>query len=236
MISIKKHIPNTITSINLACGTVGVVAAFSGQPELAFILMIAGAVADFFDGFTARLVGAYSPMGKELDSLADMVTFGLLPSVMLFKMMGGSLDGGNVVAWVPLLIAVFSGLRLAKFNIDERQTSSFLGLPTPACAMICGSLAVTVAKLGPCMFADLAVNSWAVPVLSLILSGLLVSEIPMFSMKLHKGDPIGWQRIAFGVTALAGAVATPVLGLPWPCVLLIPFSAYILINLLNLKR
>ena len=126
--------------MNLLCGVIGVVLAFKGKVDFAFYLMIAGSVFDFCDGLSARALGAYSDMGKELDSLADIVTFGVLPSVMLYNVSHVCMWGESWICWTPLLITVFSGLRLAKFNVDERQHMSFVGLATPACAMICGSL------------------------------------------------------------------------------------------------
>ena len=139
--NIVRHIPNTITSMNLLCGVLGVISAFQGSLDTAFYLMLAGALCDFCDGLAARLLNAYSPMGKELDSLADLITFGLLPSVMLYSCMD-IYHPGEWYCYFPLIIVVFSALRLAKFNIDERQSDNFLGLATPACAMICGSFAV----------------------------------------------------------------------------------------------
>ena len=137
--SLIKHIPNTITSMNALAGTIGVVFALQGRPDYAFICMLAAAVFDFCDGLAARLLNAYSPMGKELDSLADMVSFGVLPSVMLI----GTMQLKGVDSWtevIPVFLAVMSALRLAKFNIDERQDTDFIGVATPTAAIICGSL------------------------------------------------------------------------------------------------
>ena len=133
--SIAKHIPNTITSMNLLCGALGVIFTFQGALDIAFYLMLAAAVCDFLDGFSARLLKAYSAIGKELDSLADLVTFGLLPSLMLHRRM---IEGGitGFTAYIPLIICIFSALRLAKFNVDDRQSENFLGLATPSCALL----------------------------------------------------------------------------------------------------
>ena len=132
---IVKHIPNTITSMNLLCGAVGVIFSFQDRLDIAFYLMLGAAACDFMDGFAARLLHAYSPLGKELDSLADAISFGLLPSLMLHCLILEE-TGNTLISCIPLLIAVFSALRLAKFNIDDEQTENFLGLPTPASAMI----------------------------------------------------------------------------------------------------
>lgn len=231
---IRKHIPNSITALNLLCGSVGTVLALQGNPRAAFIFMILGGIADFCDGFAARLLKAGSPIGKELDSLADQVTFGLLPSVLLFGLIS---DKGQWWCWTPLLIAVFSGLRLAKFNLDERQTSSFLGLPTPACALVCGGAACFVASTGAesgqfaQSIAGFLGNPATVCCASILLSLLLVSEIPMFSMKIHKGDSIGCPRICFAICAAAGLAATAILGFNWSFAITFAFTAYIIINI-----
>lgn len=232
--SIRKHIPNTITSLNLACGTLGVVSAASGHIDQAFVLMLAGAVFDFFDGLSARVLGAYSPMGKELDSIADTVTFGLLPAFMLFKTLFSAYGANEFFVWTPLLIAVFSGLRLAKFNIDERQTSSFIGLPTPACAMVCGSLACALAVCPETAFATIALKPWFIPALSVLMCALLVCEIPMFSMKMHKGEGLNRDmvlRIVFAGITLVGLVTVIVAGWHWTIAFFLAFTAYILINM-----
>ena len=179
---IVKHIPNTITSLNLLCGVLGVICSLEGRIDYAFYLMLAAAVFDFCDGFSARLLKAYSDIGKELDSLSDMVSFGVLPSVMLYCLMG-DLNPDCWLRLVPLLIAVFSGLRLAKFNVDERQTENFIGLATPSCAILCGSIAYYVTRCPESTIAAWAGVKWSIPVMSVILSGLLVSEFPMFSLK-----------------------------------------------------
>lgn len=228
--SIRKHIPNTITSLNLACGTLGVVSAASGHIDQAFVLMLAGAVFDFFDGLSARVLGAYSPMGKELDSLADEITFGMLPAFMLYQVMPA-----GVWAWFPLLITVFSGLRLAKFNIDERQTTSFLGLPTPGCAMVCGSFAAYIAKCPDSKVTALVEQQpWVIAILSVVLCYLLVCEIPMFSMKLHKGEGMSRAmrcRISFAIVAVIGLLVVIVGHQYWSLAIFFAFTGYILINL-----
>ena len=228
---ITKHIPNTITSMNLLCGALGVIFTFQGALHIAFYLMLAAAVCDFLDGFAARLLKAYSPMGKELDSLADLVSFGLLPSMMLHRRL---VEGGmtGFVAYIPLVICVFSALRLAKFNIDDRQSENFLGLPTPACAMWCGSL-VFAADHGVMSMANLLHDTYLIPVASVILALLLVSEIPMFSFKFKKGSAYNRIRIYFMAIVAAFAIATLILKINWSYIVLISFTAYILMNLLT---
>lgn len=237
MTKLTKHIPNTITSMNLACGALGVVACtVFHRMDLAFYLMLAGSLCDFCDGLSARALGAYSPMGKELDSLADMVSFGLLPSVMMFMTLYLSDSGSGVMTFIPLLIAVFSGLRLAKFNIDERQTSSFIGLATPSCAMICGSLTYFMDACPDSVFSEACLDFCLLPLLSLVLSGLLVSEIPMFSMKIHKGEGLSKDmilRIVFAVASLASAGIVLSMKWNWSLIVFISFIAYILINIIS---
>jgi len=233
----KKYIPNFITSLNLACGAIAIVFTFHGRFELAFALMLAGAVFDFCDGLAARSLGAYSPMGRELDSLADMVTFGVLPSMMLFNLMRSCSFGENPLCFAALLIAVFSGLRLAKFNIDERQHENFLGLPTPACALLCGSLCDYVVHAPVSLPALWSAGVVFIPVLSVVLSALLVSELPMFSMKLSPAalrtrDTLFFKRIAFVVEVAVIIVLVTVFGAHWSLAVLLSFALYILKNML----
>ena len=238
--NIVKYIPNTITSMNLLCGVLGVIATFSGRLDAAFCLMLAAAVCDFFDGFSARLLKAYSDIGKELDSLSDMVSFGVLPSLMMYSLVN-QMNPGSWLRFAPLAVAVFSGLRLAKFNVDERQTVSFIGLATPSCAILCGSLAYYVTKCPQSTLAVWAGLKWSIPVISVILSALLVSEIPMFSMKFKKGADgkvkIGTERMVFAAFALIEIVMTVILKQDWSFAIILIFMTYILMNLLwMLKR
>ena len=136
--TIRKYLPDFLTAMNLVCGLIALTYAFGDRPDIAFYLMLAAAVFDFSDGFAARALKAYSDLGKELDSLCDLVSFGVLPAVMLHRQMLSSGNSGWL-CWIPLLLAVFSALRLAKFNVDERQHASFIGLPTPAAAMLCAA-------------------------------------------------------------------------------------------------
>ena len=228
----KKHIPNTITSMNLLCGILGVVFTFEGRFDLAFYLMLAGAVFDFCDGLSARALGAYSKMGVELDSLADMVTFGVLPSVMLYKLMRICTYSMSVWCFVPLLIAVFSGLRLAKFNVDDRQSENFLGMATPVCAMICGSLAYFIAHEPDSFLSTWASDFVFIPVLSVLMCALLVCEIPMFSMKFKKGQEkvLRNKRICFAINILLVVGVVIALGLDWSLAILLTFVFYLLMN------
>lgn len=146
---IKKHIPNSITCCNLISGCIATTFAFAGDAKMALLWIIIGAVFDFFDGMSARLLHVSSPIGKELDSLADDVTFGVAPATILFSELsvleypGVLLGIKDYIPYVAFLMAAFSALRLAKFNLDERQTTSFIGLPTPANALFWSSLIVS---------------------------------------------------------------------------------------------
>ena len=229
-----KQIPNTITSMNLLCGALGVIFAFKGALDIAFYLMLAGAVCDFCDGFAARLLKAYSPMGKELDSLADLITFGFLPSIMLYRCMD-LYHPGEWYCYLPLIIVVFSALRLAKFNIDERQSENFIGLATPACAMICGSFAYIAHFDINNIVGVFTESTWMIPAGSAILSLLLVSEIPMFSMKFKKGaaSDLKWMRITFIAVAVIALAVTLIMGQHFSHAVLFIFLAYILLNLIH---
>ena len=231
---IIKQIPNAITSMNVLCGVLGVIAAFKGDFHIAFYFMLAGAVCDFCDGLAARALNAYSPMGKELDSLADLITFGLLPAIMLYKCMEWY-HPGQWYCYVPLIIVVFSALRLAKFNIDERQAENFIGLATPACAMLCGSFAA-ISYLDIMNVArPVTESTWIIPVASVILSLLLVSEIPMFSMKFKKdAEPsLKLRRIVFLCISAAAVALILALRQNIAYAIFIIFALYILMNLIH---
>lgn len=228
---IIRHIPNTITSMNLLCGVLGVIFTFQGELNTAFYLMIAAAVCDFLDGFAARLLKAFSPLGKELDSLADLISFGMLPAIMLHRRM---IEGGmtGFISFIPLLIVVFSALRLAKFNIDDRQTENFLGLPTPACAIWCGSL-IYAGDNGIASSVLLLHNHYFIPIVSVVLSLLLISEIPMLSMKFKKGSAYNNLRLIFIAICAAFSIIIVALGIHWSFIPLLIFTLYIVYNLVR---
>ena len=225
--ALYKHIPNTITSMNLLCGVMGVICTMEGEIGLAFLLMLLAAVFDFCDGLAARLLGAYSPIGKELDSLADLVSFGVLPALMLYKVLPA--DTPVSLRFIPLFVAVMSALRLAKFNVDERQTLDFIGLPTPSCAMVCASLAYFLHMQGG---VPEGTAVWLVDGIAIVLGLLLVSEVPMFGMKIKKGHQLlDAKRIAFLVLAVAAVLAVVLLRQDWSLAVLAVFSIYIIENL-----
>ena len=234
MKSVKKYIPDSITSMNLLCGVIGVIFVFKCRFDIAFYMMLAAALFDFCDGLAARLLDAYSDLGKELDSLADVVSFGVLPALMLIQMMKVCSFSDVFWCYIPLVIAVFSGVRLAKFNIDPRQHESFIGLPTPACAMICGSLCYYMAHDPNTFLAAWGVGYIFIPVLSVILAALLVCEIPMFSMKFSRERSealVMRKRLSFLINVAIIIAIVAFLGLNWSLVVLLSFIVYILMNI-----
>lgn len=211
----KKHIPNLLTSMNVLSGCIACVMAFNGNYLWVVIWVIIAAIFDFFDGFSARLLKAYSPIGKELDSLADMVSFGLAPALIVFRLLSDNnpLPASflstetfylkELIPYISFLLVIFSALRLAKFNIDERQTSSFIGLPTPANALFWISLCYGISTKD-----ELTQLFYFYPILILIVifSLLLTAEIPMFSLKIKslkfKGNELRYLLILFMAIAI----------------------------------
>lgn len=231
--SLKKYIPDLITSLGLASGVLGVVFALEGKIWLAFPLMLAAAVFDFCDGLAARALDAYSELGKELDSLSDMVSFGVLPAVMLYNLMKTCTFSSSAWCLVPLLLAVFSGLRLAKFNVDPRQHRSFVGLPTPVAALLCGSLCYFVAFEPASLLATLSGGLVFVPALAVVLCALLVCEVPMFSMKIAADDTktILLKRVSFVVEIAVILAVVLLLRHNWSLAVTLSCVLYILKNL-----
>ena len=217
--------------MNLLCGALGVIFTFQGALDIAFYLMLAAAVCDFFDGLAARLLNAYSPVGKELDSLADLISFGLLPSLMLHRRL---VEGGmtGFCCYIPLIICVFAALRLAKFNVDDRQGENFLGLATPACALWCGSL-IYSADQGVMTMAMMLHGTYIIPIASVVLALLMVSEIPMFSLKFKKGSAYNRIRLYFIAIVALSAVAVLILGIHWSFIVLLALTCYIVLNILT---
>ena len=214
--SIKKHIPNTITCCNLISGCIATYFAFLGEFDMALLLIVIGAVFDFFDGMVARLLHVSSPIGKELDSLADCITFGFAPTAIVFEYLRPEVE---LLPFIVFVMAAFSALRLAKFNLDERQALGFIGLPTPANALFWGSL---IAGAGEWMQTAPFIG----PNLSLVIfigvsisCYLLIAEIPMFALKFKhwgwKGNEIKYLFILscipllllLGITGFAAIIA-----------------------------
>jgi len=183
---VLKHLPNAMTCGNLLCGCIGLVMTLRGELVTASWLIGLALVLDFGDGFVARLVNVSGPFGKELDSLADMVTFGALPATMMFQL--GWFQGLGSISYLAFLIAVLSALRLAKFNLDTRQSESFIGLPTPANTLIIAALPL-MERYQP-QFDAIWKNDivWGILV---AFSFMLVAELPLFALKFKS---FGWAE------------------------------------------
>ena len=254
--TLKKHIPNAITCCNLLCGCLALVQAFDGNLVYSAYLVVLGAIFDFFDGFAARLLKVSSPIGKDLDSLTDMVTFGVVPGVMMFKILQMSfinsiIDGpanGGWTIYPPLvsssqdafektnvlpdfliyfgfMITIFSAIRLAKFNNDTRQTDSFIGVPTPAVAMFICSIPLILNHSNQFNF---ILNPYVLVIISIVLSLLLVSEIPLFALKFKHFKWSGNEiRFAFLIISVLLLVTLQFIGIP------IIITLYILLSLVS---
>lgn len=229
----KKQIPNTITCCNLISGCIATVFAISGKADIALLWILIGAVFDFFDGMSARLLNVSSPIGKELDSLADDVTFGVAPSSILFAELGvmefpSFLEGiRQFLPFLAYIMAAFSALRLAKFNLDERQATSFIGLPTPANALFWGALVAGGSQwiesspwMTLILLAGICISSW-----------LLVSEVPMFALKFkHWGWKGNEVKYIFVLSCIPLLLIFQVLGIA------LIIAWYVILSLLTGKK
>lgn len=187
--NIKKHIPNLITLLNLFCGCIAVVFVSKTDFEMAFYFVCLGIFLDFFDGFFARLFKVSSPLGLQLDSLADMVTSGVVPGYVMYAMFvngGNELGNCSFVPFLGFIVTLGSCYRLANFNIDTRQTDSFIGLPTPANALFILSLPLVVKYSDSLMILEILSNQWVLFVIVLCSAYILNAEIPLFSLKIKK--------------------------------------------------
>ena len=228
--TIKKHIPNFITLLNLFCGLIATMFAVSGHLMFAVYFVLLGIFFDFFDGFFARLLNVSGELGKQLDSLADVVTSGVVPGIILFQLIqkvpfftDSSLDlmdwtGIKIVplALVGLVFSLASAYRLAKFNIDTRQTSSFIGLPTPAATLVVLSLPLILAT-GNEWSHEIINNKWFLVSITLMLSYFMHAEIPLFALKFKdytwKNNKIKFTFLGLSVLLLMGLqfVAIPLI-------------------------
>jgi CDP-diacylglycerol--serine O-phosphatidyltransferase len=234
--SIKKHVPNTITSLNLLSGCISIVLAFEGYMVYSVYMIFLAAFFDFLDGLSARLLNAYSIVGKELDSLADFVSFGVAPSVIIFHMMKISLFGQThlppiknlnlseiIFLIVPFLIAIFSGIRLAKFNVDERQSES---LAVPANALFLVSMYLVSIITTNSSIVGLLKNEIFLSVMVVLFSYMLIAEFPMFSLKLKN---LSWRenkiRYIFIVLSIILLILLQTIAIPLIILLYILLSA-----------
>ena len=231
----KRHIPNIITLLNLFCGCVAVIFAVLNQLELAALFVFMGIIFDFFDGFAARLLNVQSPLGLQLDSLADMVTSGLVPGIVMFQLLGMSMTGGwnvdlssqavNDTFWVGLkvaplpflgfLITLASGYRLAKFNVDEDQQSSFVGLPTPANTLLILSLPLILLYHNNDMLNGIILNQWFLIGVTLLSAYLLNAKIPLFALKFKNwGFKDNALRYIFLIVSLVFIITMKFMAIP----------------------
>jgi CDP-diacylglycerol--serine O-phosphatidyltransferase len=225
-----KHIPNFITSLNLACGFIAIIFILNGDISTASWLILAAMIFDFLDGFAARALKAYSAMGKELDSLADVVSFGVAPGLLIYHLLYLSntndvgsmfyINGGTslFLMLVPAFMPVCAALRLAKFNIDTTQTTSFKGLPTPANALAVISFVLTGAYSHSTLISSFLTSPIALIGLSLTLSILMVTRLPLLALKFKdlklKGNEGRYLLIAvsaamiliFGIGSIPGII------------------------------
>ena len=196
-----KQIPNIITSLNLLCGCVAIMFAVSGDLVSASFFAFAGIFLDFFDGLAARVLNAQSQVGLQLDSLADVVTSGVLPGIVMVQLLSEALTGTSLdisaifsdtsnntsiesyLPFIGLLIAVASGYRLAKFNVDTRQTTSFIGLPVPANTLLILSLPLILSFQASQQITELILTPWFLIIITLVSCVLLNAEIPLFGLK-----------------------------------------------------
>lgn len=188
---IKKHIPNFITLLNLLAGLLSIYYGMIDKLQFAAMMIFVAAVFDFFDGFTARLLNAKSAIGVQLDSLADMVSFGVAPAFILFHTIELSIELSGLSTWEYLpftafLIPIFAALRLAKFNINEEQQTSFIGMPTPAIAILLASFPIMIIVCladNKGLYYEIVTNPYFLAGVAIIGSFLMVSRIPMFALK-----------------------------------------------------
>ena len=215
MNAIKRNIPNIITLTNLFCGLCAIIFAVQGNLKLASFCIFSGAFFDFFDGLAARLLKVNGELGKQLDSMADMVTFGVAPGMMLFQLIYYS-QTRNIFWWdiqdpnlfpaiLAFLLPILSAIRLAKFNLDTRQATSFIGLPTPALAILVAAIPLTNAVAFPYLF-SLFFDLRFLISLSVILPLLLITKIPLFSLKFSKEESMASSLNIFRITLILSSL------------------------------
>ena len=227
----KKQIPNLITLCNLLCGVFSCAHAARGNVDVAGIFICLGIFFDFFDGMAARLLDVSSPLGKELDSLADVVTSGVAPGFILFNLLGGSQLPW--LRWIGLLVPLFAAYRLAKFNLDTRQTHSFIGLPVPANALIWVGFGIDAGFVFDHLWVAVALA-----VLSIVTDIMMVSEVPMFSLKVNFKD-LSWRTNSIQYIFLLGCAVIVALGFVFALdFLFLPLLIiwYIFLSLLTQKK
>lgn len=243
---IKRHIPNFITLLNLLSGSIAVIFAVKGNLILAAIFVAAGIFFDFFDGLSARLLDVKSEVGLQLDSLADVVTSGVVPGIVMFQLLNKALPGGeageewnssiftasfNPLALIGLLIILGSAYRLAKFNVDERQTDSFIGLPTPANALLILSLPLILTYQPGPLVTDIILNFWFLLGLTIVSCIILNAELPLFALKFSDwGFKENKLRYFFLISCLILIIFLKFIAIP------IIILWYILLSVFSMKK
>lgn len=228
--SIKAQVPNSITLLNLFCGCVAVVMVANNDFQWAFFFVCLGIFFDFFDGFFARKFNVSSPLGLQLDSLADMVTSGVVPGFVMFKLLSNpnSFELTGYWPYLGFVITLGACYRLANFNIDERQTDSFIGLPTPANALFFGSLPLILANYQDTFIAELLSNQWFLLALTFLSAYIMNAEIPLFSLKIKNFSFSKYKlQIGFLTAAVLLLIFFRYLGIP------IVILLYIFLSVIN---
>lgn len=245
----KKHIPNILTLLNLLSGTIAVLFAVKNELVVAALFVFIGILFDFFDGFAARLLKVQGELGKQLDSLADVVTSGVVPGIIMFQLILASVSNKNwsigghsmmdlslnnylsvvyLTSTIGLLITLAAAYRLAKFNIDERQTSSFIGLPTPAASLVVLSLPLIIAYTSNEIAISIIQNTWFLIALTLLLCYLMNAEIFLFSLKFKD---FSWKnnklKFAFVLVSLLLVVFLQFIAIP------VVIIFYVLLSMLS---
>ena len=227
--NIKKHVPNLITLLNLFSGCIALIYAIDLNFEMAFFFVSLGIFLDFFDGFFARLFKVSSPLGLQLDSLADMVTSGVVPGFVMFLMLSkGSYETENWIPYLGFIITLGSCYRLANFNIDTRQTDSFIGLPTPANALLILSLPLVMQHTNQDFIRTILENQWVLLAITAFSAFILNAEIPLFSLKIKEFNfAKNKLQIIFLTTSVVLLGAFQFLGIPLVIIL------YVLLSVMN---
>jgi CDP-diacylglycerol--serine O-phosphatidyltransferase len=240
----KKHIPNLITSLNLLCGCLAILFVVSGDLVIASLLVIIGLFFDFFDGLAARLLHVQSEIGKQLDSLADMVSFGVVPGLVMFQLLNKAIlpqaletgfenaeiingleAGMSFIPFIGMLIIIASAYRLAKFNVDSRQTDSFIGLPTPANTLLIISLPLIFQFQYTPFIESIIFNQWFLIGVTIISSFLLNAEIPLFALKFKTWDVASNKiRYAFLAICILAIILLKFIAIPFIIILYILMS------------
>lgn len=239
--NIRKHIPNILTLMNLLCGTIAVIFAVKGDFYATALLVAIGIGFDFFDGFVARLLNVQGEFGKQLDSLADMVTSGVVPGIVMMQLLVDAIDqdavgyfgfdadgkSGSNVPYLGLLLTLAAAYRLAKFNIDKRQSESFMGLPTPAMNLFIVSLPLIVIYTSQSFFTGLVENEYFLIVITVLLSILMNLELPLFSLKFKdfsiKNNSI---KYIFLLASIILLIVLKVVGVPIIILLYVVLSVF----------